>query len=269
MYTYLFFAFSVIVSVSVFYGISVNASQGPHNSVGLKASESADQETEVLVEVVSDNDSLVSSEDERPDEILSETNTVSKQPTPKTELKVISDILEDKSSDEAGDYTNVPFYSQFADISTPNRKKVGCGVASLAMLIELYNPDHKVSVDQLFEDGLRAGAYLDNAGWIHAGLINLSKGYGLDGQSHGLADMSTNSAFERLKTVLKNGPVIASVHYTFDPQNPIPHLVVVNGIAGDRVYYNDPAEPSGGNHISKDKFIKAWKKRYIEIRPIS
>ena len=59
------------------------------------------------------------------------------------------------------------------------------------------------------------------------------------------------------------------MHYKLDPTNPIPHLVVVNGVEGDTVYYSDPADKSGGESISIDKFKKAWKKRYIAIHPNS
>lgn len=161
----------------------------------------------------------------------------------------------------------VPFYSQFKDITSAKWKKVGCGIASLAMLIEFYEPG-SVNVDSLLQEGISAGAYTD-AGWTHGGLIGLSKKYGLSGSSHDLAGSSMDTAFNKLKAVLKDGPVMVSVHYTFDPKNPIPHLVVVNGVSENNVYYNDPSEKSGGGSIPIKKFQSAWKKRYIEIRPIS
>lgn len=162
----------------------------------------------------------------------------------------------------------VPFYSQFSDISAPAWQKVGCGIASLAMLISYYE-DKPISVDGLLEKGISAGAYLDSAGWIHSGLINLSHAYGLDGESRSLADLSMDDALTALEKELKRGPVMASVHYTFEPTNPIPHLVVVNGVKDGKVFYNDPAESVGGGSLSIDKFQKAWKKRYIAIRPVS
>jgi uncharacterized protein YvpB len=163
------------------------------------------------------------------------------------------------------DIFDVPFYSQFTDISSAKWQKVGCGIASLAMLIEFYEPD-SVTVDNLLSEGIAAGAYLSDAGWTHAGLINLSKKYGLTGASHDMAGSSMDSAFSKLESVLKEGPVMVSVHYTFDPQNPIPHLVVISGVNDGQVYYNDPAEDAGGGSLSISKFQKAWKKRYIEIR---
>lgn len=161
----------------------------------------------------------------------------------------------------------VPFYSQFADISSPSWQKVGCGIASLSMIIDYYS-NERVPVDSLLDRGIKAGAYIPSAGWSHAGLIGLSESYGLNGESVSLADLSMENAFNRLEKELQKGPVMASVHYTFEPTNPIPHLVVINGVKEGKVYYNDPAEEIGGGSISIDKFKGAWKKRYISIRPV-
>ena len=261
-----------LITGSVFYHPKENATSWNQRTV-LEPQLNTPFKTKTLLEAISSNPKL-SFDTEATTKINEneEKNTFK----PKAEINTesltpkISKIIKEKNQTLARE-TSVPFYSQFTDITSPSRQKIGCGVASLAMLIELYQPDEKVSVDDLFEDGLKAGAYLDNAGWIHAGLINLSHKYGLDGQSYDLAGKSSDLAFNKLKTVLDDGPVMASVHYTFEPTNPIPHLVVINSVSddGNTVFYNDPAETSGNNSISKEKFIKAWKKRYIEIRPIT
>jgi ABC-type bacteriocin/lantibiotic exporter with double-glycine peptidase domain len=58
------------------------------------------------------------------------------------------------------------------------------------------------------------------------------------------------------------------VHYTFEPTNPIPHLVVITGVQDGMVHYNDPAEEFGGGTLSVEKFKAAWKQKYIVIRPV-
>lgn len=161
---------------------------------------------------------------------------------------------------------DVPFYSQFYDIHQIRWQKLGCGIADLAMLIEFYQPG-TVSVDTLLQEGINDGAFINGAGWSHAGLVNLARKYNLDGATYDFSYLNDEDAFAQLEKSLKNGPVIASVHYTFDPQNPIPHLVVMNGIYGNTMYYNDPSEASAGNPISISDFMKGWKKRFIEIRP--
>lgn len=164
--------------------------------------------------------------------------------------------------------TDVPFFSQFTDISSKNWQKVSCGIVSLAMLIEYYKPN-SIVVETLLDEGIAADAFLPDAGWTHAGLIGLAKKYGLTGASHDLSGSSMSAAFSELTRAVEEGPVMVSVHYTFDPKNPIPHLVVVNDVVGDTVYYNDPAEPQGGGNISAATFKSAWKKRYIRIAPLS
>ena len=161
----------------------------------------------------------------------------------------------------------VPFYSQFKDITSTTWQKVGCGVTSFAMIIAYYKPN-TVSVNTLLKQGIASGAYLSDAGWTYSGLIQLSKKYGLEGSSYDLAKVSQKTALVRLKEQLKDGPVIASVHYKFDPKSTIPHLVVIDGIETDIVYYSDPAAKVGGKQISTADFLKAWKKRFIVIRPV-
>jgi ABC-type bacteriocin/lantibiotic exporter with double-glycine peptidase domain len=160
----------------------------------------------------------------------------------------------------------VQFYSQFEDISSPSWKKVGCGVASLAMVIDYYHPN-TVSVDGLLSQAITAGAYKNGAGWKHRDLAHLSRRYGLVGTNYDLSNESKESAFQQLKAHLKDGPVIVSAHYRFDPKSKIPHLAVLNGIDGEVIYYNDPAEKSGSMKISTRDFLVAWKKRFIVVRP--
>ncbi|MEN9390527.1 MAG: hypothetical protein RLZZ283_627 [Candidatus Parcubacteria bacterium] len=159
----------------------------------------------------------------------------------------------------------VPFYSQFADITSLKWQKVGCGVTSLAMVIDYYT--QAVPVNALLKQGIASGAYLDGAGWTYKGLIQLANKYGLEGKSYDLKSAGEDAAFERFKKELAGGPVIASVHYKFDPKSTIPHLVVIDEIRDGLVYYNDPAAKVGGKSISVDTFRKAWKMRFIVVRP--
>ena len=162
---------------------------------------------------------------------------------------------------------SVPFYSQFKDISSASWQKVGCGIASLAMVVDYYSTS-TISVNHMLSQGIKAGAYLNDAGWTYAGLILVGEKYGLYGKSYLLSSLTSKDAFVQLKNSLEKGPVIASVHYKFDPKNPIPHLVVVNGVDGDFIYYNDPASNGGAKKISIADFLHAWKKRYIVMRPV-
>ena len=137
---------------------------------------------------------------------------------------------------------------------------------SLAMIIDYYTPN-AVSVNALLQKGVAAGAYENNVGWIYAGLIRLSKQYGLDGTYYDLSKLDTQTAFDRFKNYVKDGPVILSVHYKFDPKSTIPHLVVIDGVSNGIVYYNDPAAKTGEKQISVSDFLNGWKKKVIVIRP--
>jgi ABC-type bacteriocin/lantibiotic exporter with double-glycine peptidase domain len=160
----------------------------------------------------------------------------------------------------------VPFYSQFEDIHAPSWQKIGCGIASLAMIIDYYTPK-SVSVDTLLQEGIKLGAYDRNAGWIHKDLVSLSKKYGLGGSSYDVSGLGKEEALSTLKKYLVGGPIIVSIHYKFDPKSSIPHLVVLDGIDNGVIYYNDPAAKVGQKQISIADFQKGWKKKFIVVRP--
>lgn len=162
----------------------------------------------------------------------------------------------------------VPFFSQLTDITNASWKGVGCGITGLAMLIEYYYPGEMASVDTLLDEGIAAGAYINNVGWSYRGLITVAEQYGLTGSTHDYKNSPMDEALAALQNDLNNGPVMASVHYTFTATNPIPHLVIINGIQDNIVYYNDPAGTEGGGTISLERFKNSWKKRYIEFHPI-
>ena len=98
-------------------------------------------------------------------------------------------------------------------------------------------------------------------------MIEVAQKYGLEGNGYDLGNSSSKNALAKLKTSLADGPVIASVHYKFDPKSAIPHLVVIDGIDENTVYYNDPAAKSGEKQIATTDFLKGWKQRFIVIRP--
>lgn len=140
-------------------------------------------------------------------------------------------------------------------------------MASVAMVVDYYSTE-PVSVNKMLTQAIASGAYLKDAGWTHKGLVQLAKKYGLDGNAYDLTNSSQKVAFDAFKAKLKDGPVIVSVHYKFDPKSTIPHLVVIDGIDKDFVYYNDPAASGGLKKISTADFLKAWKQRFIVIRPL-
>lgn len=160
----------------------------------------------------------------------------------------------------------VPFFSQFADIDDPAWRKVACGVASLAMIVE-YHYEGTTDANRELAAGISANAYTDN-GWSHRGLIELAERHNLRGESVSLAHLSREAAVAALTKAVTDNPVMVSVHYTFEPTNPIPHLVVVTDIRDGYVHYNDPAEPAGGGFITTERFAAAWKQRYIAFTPL-
>ena len=168
------------------------------------------------------------------------------------------------SSDIVIRYADVPIYSQFKDIKNSRWQKEGCGIASLAMVIDFYKPN-TISVAELLNQAINTGAYLKNIGWKHKELSALAGTYGLAEKSYDLGKLSNATAFAQFLDFLKTGPVVVSIHNKFDPKATLGHIVVVTGFENNFIYYNDPAE-TADKKISVKDFLNGWKKRFIIVR---
>lgn len=135
-------------------------------------------------------------------------------------------------------------------------------------MIDFYKPD-TVSVNALLQQGISAGAYDQSVGWNFGGLIQLAEQYGFAGSFVDLSKLKAKSAIARFEASLKNGPLILSVHNKFNPKDALPHLIVIDGIKNNIVYYNDPAAKVGKKQILLTKLVKGWEKKMIVLRPAS
>ncbi|HVY35802.1 MAG TPA: C39 family peptidase [Candidatus Paceibacterota bacterium] len=161
---------------------------------------------------------------------------------------------------------NVPLYSQIRDISSVVWQQKGCGVTDVAMIVDFYKPNN-TTVQKVLEEAIAAGAYQKGVGWKHDGLAALAAKHGLVGTTLDLSMLKTNDAFHHFEDVVKEGPVIASIHRGFDPKSPYGHLIVITGVDDMLVYYNDPGKRDGIRSVSIADFKNGWKKRLIVIRP--
>lgn len=160
----------------------------------------------------------------------------------------------------------VPFYSQFGDINLSEWQKLGCGVASLAMVVNYYKPD-SVSVMALLNQGIASGAYQEGVGWKHRELAALANNYGLSNQVFDFYKLSNAAAFDKFLELLRSGPVIVSIHNKFDPNATLGHIVVATGYENGYIIYNDPTY-GPEKKISLEGFLNGWKRRLIVVRGV-
>ena len=173
----------------------------------------------------------------------------------------------------------VPFFSQLEDIQKKVWQYRGCGIASLKMVLEYWHSrDQRYlspSIDDLLATGLRIGAYREGIGWLHSGLVNITRQFGYDGFNRDYAPNSPTplpmtEAWQKVVEDLQNGPLLASVFSGFDPDRGGGHIVVLTGVEGELAFYNDPeerTESEGCKVIATSAFQKAFKRRYICICP--
>lgn len=87
-----------------------------------------------------------------------------------------------------------------------------CGLACIKMVVTHYKKESIPTLAELLENGMEIGAYKQGAGWVHNGLVNLAKQYGLDGGRE-----SIGANLSKIAGHLKeNKLVIASVSPAFE-----------------------------------------------------
>lgn len=148
----------------------------------------------------------------------------------------------------------VPFYSQRLDqfnFQAEGFKKItqarywssrSCGIACLKMAIKTFQPDSKITLKDILDEGKKIGAYDEKVGWYHQGLVNLAKTFGINADRE-----SIGNNIEKIYKYLENDEVvIASVTVGFEAGKKYVnngkkyimsrggHLVVVFGVEIDQ-----------------------------------
>ena len=168
---------------------------------------------------------------------------------------------------------DVPFFSQQSPGVSEEWRYRGCGISALKMVLDYWHAEKQgetTGINQILETGLAIGAYLQNIGWIHSGLVNIGRQYGYTGYNQDLAGLETELAWQCLLEDLNKHPLLASIHKRFDVDYPGGHIIVVTGFDGELVFYNDPDEHNereGKKMIAVERFLRGWKKRYIVVAP--
>lgn len=161
----------------------------------------------------------------------------------------------------------VPPASQHLHIKIKKWQSKACGITCLAMLFEYFKLH--TSPDELLKKGLKIGGYIENIGWRHKSLVQISEYYGLKGENFDWSEIDAKISFKKTLVYLNKYPVMASIHNSFNPSRG-GHLVVLTKFNGKKVFYNDPDSYNVKNvarSIALKKFLDGWKKRIIVIYP--
>jgi len=198
---------------------------------------------------------------------------------------------------------DVPYCSQIDEIHKNGVEKAwanqSCGIISLKMVLDFFLKE-QIDIKELLDKGLEMGAFIEDVGWSHIGLVNLASEYGLyawrrrfylnDGdksifEKEGVGDPSLKIFDEQLEnegifsirdSIRKKCPVIISIPKNFEIGEH-GHLVVVTGVKVSNLdtmdiegfYVNDPYNPDGedrkGEFVNLEKF-KNWNKRALFFR---
>ncbi|MFA6340721.1 MAG: C39 family peptidase [Candidatus Paceibacterota bacterium] len=165
---------------------------------------------------------------------------------------------------------NVPYYSQFIDVSDRYWMPRACLITCLKMVLNYYGKAEDVSIDDLIKKGQDIGGY-GKSGWFHDSIVALAKDLGLE--VHREEKIDTEEGLLHIKgSIDKNDPVIVSIVKDILGQKKF-HTVVITGyeekdgkISG--FYFHDPESTSDERNreakfVDTDIFKSEWRRMAI------
>ena len=157
---------------------------------------------------------------------------------------------------------NIPYYSQFSDVKDKYWQSRACGALCLKSILNFYEKEN-LNSDEFIKLAESKKAYGEN-GWIHQGLVNVAKGFGIDlvrkefkSESPENQKKILKEGIEEIKKSLQeNKPVLVSVVKKFSEKDKF-HMVVLTGFESENelltgFYYNDT---DYRNDEGKDLFV--------------
>lgn len=177
---------------------------------------------------------------------------------------------------------DVPYFSQISDVSSVEWHNRACGVACLAMLIEMYKPGTIVGLDPMIQHGLTIDAFTER-GWSHPRLVIMAHNYGvlayMEEFRSGKADFHEEFFSHGVKKIKEHLdldlPVIISTYKNFTEEGKF-HMVVLTGYEMEDgkfkgFHYSDPDAPNAadGKHkfVGFDQFKDKWRRLCIFMYP--
>lgn len=140
-----------------------------------------------------------------------------------------------------------------------------CGAACVKMVLEAFGKSTP-SVKELMLEGMEKKYYKEPVGWIHQGIIDLIKDYGLTGKR--VKAKFPLVIADKLKA---DNLIIASVGESFKKNKRGGHLIVIYGIEIDnyklkKIFFNDPSGWGQTHHeIDGNRFLGSWSGNIICI----
>ncbi len=180
----------------------------------------------------------------------------------------------------------IPYHSQFDEITMPEWKNRGCAIACLKMCLDFTKPNEIPSIDNLIKEGELIGGYVDKIGWKHEAVVRLAHNYGVTAYPEEFrsikVDINSKTFSENIleKDLIDRG--IQRIRDSIDRKVAVivststklgPHQVVVVGYednlgATTGFFVNDPDNRNSekkGVFVPISEFLNNWRKFAIFV----
>jgi len=171
---------------------------------------------------------------------------------------------------------DVPYTSQYRDISDPYWKDRGCAVACAKMVLDMTEKEIP-TLDALVLECKELYGYDPELGWTHVAISNLMKKYGVSSarKEYKMAGLF-ETGVQDIKDALRGGnPVMISAVRRWREETKF-HMVLFVGfeMEGNEIsgfYYHDPdtkeGEEGANLFVSFKTFERYWRRLAIFPRP--
>jgi hypothetical protein len=144
-----------------------------------------------------------------------------------------------------------------------------CAICSLWMILKGHDPQFALSPEQLLQEGIAAGGYIQNVGWSHRAITELAGRHGLNmeyAQKFFYTSDEKEAGMDFIAERLGVGmPVIASIFHELNPAKG-GHMVVVRGIKkfggaiiGFDIQDPDPTWRGPRYFLNREEFVSGWR----------
>lgn len=176
----------------------------------------------------------------------------------------------------------VPYYSQYKDVENEEWRSKVCSVVCAKMIIDFLSLDsenNKENIEDLIEEGLEIGGYVEDYGWDHEAIVRLFRNRGINSyrqeflsKDESFNDKLFKDGLDKIKNSLENSlPIIVSVKENFGNHKST-HSIVLIGYDEEKgafIYHDSNSKIGKENEenlfVNLDKFKEYWRRFAIFV----
>ena len=151
------------------------------------------------------------------------------------------------------------------DVQDKAWRSKACGPTALKSILD-YLGTNAPTIDELIRLRAQFHAYDPRIGWIHDGLAEMARSFGLGAAVLPWRKLDPEAIVNNLRFAIRRGPCLALIHPAEQSIITQPNFVVIKAISTTRIFFNDPAAQCKHRVYQRAKiplFLERWADRKV------